>query len=154
MTHMIIDQSLRVNTRQKHSISNAYGILFHCQILPNWKYIMRILNRIDKKVWIARYGISLWYVYVLVFSHFSPAYTGSVEVSGSNPLSSTKSQNHACGDAAWFFVTYRRMLLNMMVGDGDYDGQIERYLTAFLDQNRHTSTQIFYTGACQDGEHE
>lgn len=70
------------------------------------------------------------------------------------PLSSTIIQNHACGDAAWFFAINRRMLLNMAVADGGYVGQIRRYLTTVFDQNRQTSTQIFYTGLWQDGEHE
>jgi hypothetical protein len=56
------------------------------------------------------------------------------------PLSSTKSQNHARGDAAWLFVINRRMLLVMTVGDGDYDGQIRRYLTVNSDQNRYSDT--------------
>ncbi|WP_135074864.1 hypothetical protein [Terasakiella sp. SH-1] len=62
------------------------------------------------------------------------------------PHSSTNIQNHACGDAAWFFVITRRMLLNMTVGDGGCDGISQRNLTTNSGQNREFATGDCYSG--------
>ena len=69
------------------------------------------------------------------------------------PLSSTIIQNTPSGDAGVFFVTYRRNMQLMTVGDGRCNSHIRRYLTIVFDQNRQTVAQMCSTPSVQDGVH-
>jgi len=70
------------------------------------------------------------------------------------PLSSTNIHRYRCCDARCLFYFYPYILPYIYRFHDGARTIVDAVLTTVFDQNRQTSTQMFYTGVWQDGGHE